>query len=214
MLSTKSANPSPFEIEGYREKYRVLKTLERGDSLYSIPGFSLEGSTVSNNSPSLDVFSGTSLHEIVNAVKQEWADWEMDILRVVQYPALFDMREATTVDFHRALIGVDSMKSKPDEVYGSDHPFVLAVNNLKLAWTVAKNEAERIQQANFNDEERVRLSKAMDLLRIALNASGTPAERQVSYKRAMKQLEGIVRVPLTTLHTIEGGIGFKEIEGA
>lgn len=206
----KAVRPSPFGMEEYKERYKASTALENGRML---PGFSLESSQAASNRVALEESSWAAIRGILNNVKQEWFEWELDILKVVQYPALFDMREAATVDFHRALITVDSMKVDPNEAYSVNHPFASAVTNLKLAWTVAKNEAERIQQSHFGAEERRRLAKAMDLLSIALNASGTPSERQASYKRAMKQLEGIVRVPASAVSAIEAGIGLKELEG-
>lgn len=151
-------------------------------------------------------------HEVLDNVKREWISWEMDILRVVQYPALFNAREPATADFHKALLYAESIRSTLVEPYSASHPYLKAVTDLQFAWTTAQSEAKRIEQSNFEEEERERLSRALDLLRIALNASGTPAERQGSYKRAMVQLKGLIYIPVALVKSIESGIGLRALE--
>jgi len=68
---------------------------------------------------------------------------------------------------------------------------------------VAEREARRIRDSNFTGPERERLETARKLLRIASDAGATPAERQTAYKRARRELDGLIALPEVTLAALE-----------
>src|SRR6478672_7727487 len=68
---------------------------------------------------------------------------------------------------------------------------------------VAEHEARRMRDSNFTGPERERLATARKLLRIASDAAATPAERQTAYKRARRELDGLIVLPEATLASLE-----------
>jgi hypothetical protein len=61
----------------------------------------------------------------------------------------------------------------------------------------------RIKDHNFTELERQRLSTARKLLNIASDNAATPAERQTAYKRARRELDGLIVLPEATLAALE-----------
>ena len=51
--------------------------------------------------------------------------------------------------------------------------------------------------------ERQRLATARKLLRIASDKAATPAERQTAYKRARRELDGLIALPEATIAALE-----------
>ena len=58
----------------------------------------------------------------------------------------------------------------------------------------------------FTREERERLATARQLLRIAGDHAATPAERQAAYKRARRELDGLIVLPDATVAALEGQV--------
>jgi hypothetical protein len=68
---------------------------------------------------------------------------------------------------------------------------------------VAEREARRIRDSKFTGPERERLATARKLLKIAENDAATPAERQAAYKRARRELDGLIVLPDVTVAALE-----------
>lgn len=78
-----------------------------------------------------------------------------------------------------------------------------AVHNFEVAFDVAEREAKRIKDGKFTGPERQRLATARKLLRIAEDSAATPAERQTAYKRARRELDGLIVLPEATMAALE-----------
>lgn len=78
-----------------------------------------------------------------------------------------------------------------------------AVNSYDVAFSVAEREARRIRDTNFSGPERERLATARKLLRLAEDSAATPAERQAAYKRARRELDGLIVLPVATVAALE-----------
>jgi hypothetical protein len=61
----------------------------------------------------------------------------------------------------------------------------------------------RIKDSKFTAPERQRLATARQLLRIASDSAATPAERQTAYKRARRELDGLIVLPVAALAALE-----------
>lgn len=148
---------------------------------------------------------------MLSAVQGEWLEWEMDILKVVQFPSLFDLRNEYTRTFHESLNFALSVKSalKSNEITSE---FRQIVAKVQTNWQLAKDEAKRIKTSSFPTQERKRLERALSLLKVALDSSGSESERQVAYTRALKEVEGLVSIPVSSMRELESSIGMLAIE--
>ncbi|WP_346925566.1 hypothetical protein [uncultured Arthrobacter sp.] len=141
-----------------------------------------------------------------DAVNRRWLDYELDVGKLIDFPVMTDVREPLTVAFLRAKRLADGLRpGVPGDITTAARlaEYREAVNSYELAFDVAEREARRIKDSNFTGPERERLATARKLLRIASDAGATPAERQTAYKRARRELDGLIVLPDATLAALE-----------
>ena len=150
-----------------------------------------------------------SLMATHDAVNHKWLDYELDVGKLIDYPLMTDVREPLTVAFLRAKKEADGLRpAAPQDITTPARlaEYRAAVHSFELAFDVAEREARRIKDSNFTGPERQRLATARKLLRIAEDSAATPAERQMAYKRARKELDGLIVLPEATVAALEGRI--------
>jgi len=141
-----------------------------------------------------------------DAVNRRWLTYELDVGKLIDFPVMTDVREPLTVAFLRAKRQADGLRpAAPGDITTTARlaEYREAVNGYELAFDVAEREARRIKDSNFTGPERERLATARKLLRIASDAAATPAERQTAYKRARRELDGLIVLPDATLAALE-----------
>jgi len=142
-------------------------------------------------------------------VNTRWLDYELDVGKLIDYPVMTDVREPLTVAFLRAKREADGLRPAAASDITSRarmDGYRAAVNSFQIAFDIAEREAQRIKDRNFSGPERERLAKARKLLRIAEDEAATPAERQTAYKRARRELEGLIVLPEATIAALEGKV--------
>jgi len=145
-------------------------------------------------------------HDDVNS---RWLDYELDVGKLIDYPVMTDVREPLTVAFLRAKREADGLRpAGPADVETRSRldEYRAAVRGYEVAFDVAEREARRIKDSNFSGPERQRLATARKLLRIAEDKAATPAERQTAYKRARRELDGLIALPDATRAALEAKI--------
>ena len=159
--------------------------------------------------PPLQGYSAADVDKLMadhDAVNRRWLDYELDVGKLIDFPMMSDVREPLTVAFLRAKRNADALrpiaatdvadKSRWDDYFN-------AVNAFAVAFDVAEKEAHRIKDAGFSDPERQRLGTAKKLVKIAEDEAASPAERQTAYKRARKELDGILVLPDVSVAALE-----------
>lgn len=143
-----------------------------------------------------------------DAVNRRWLDYELDVGKLIDFPAMTDVREPLTVAFLRAKRDADGLRPAGTEPQAAGRlaEYRNAVNAFEVAFDVAEREARRIRDSKFTGPERDRLATARKLLRIASDAGSTPAERQTAYKRARRELDGLIVLPDATTAALEARI--------
>lgn len=157
------------------------------------------------------------IQELMNrhdALLAEWGDYQLDLEKLIRYPALTDMSVAEVQSMHKAMIQADSLRPRAaDEATLDEDAYRQSVVDFEVAWRIALNVAKKQSWSKLTDAERKNLSDAQRLLNLALNEASSPQERQVAYKQMMRLLEGIVVVPNSTLGQIEARV-LLELEAA
>ncbi|POH73061.1 hypothetical protein [Arthrobacter glacialis] len=141
-----------------------------------------------------------------DAVNRRWLDYELDVGKLIDFPMMSDVREPLTVAFLRAKRDADALrpiaatdvaaKSRWDDYRN-------AVNAFAVSFDVAEREAHRIKDTSFSDVDRQRLGTAKKLVKIAEDEAASPAERQTAYKRARKELDGLIVLPDVSVAALE-----------
>ncbi|HSL38418.1 MAG TPA: hypothetical protein VK883_16485 [Arthrobacter sp.] len=162
-----------------------------------------------NQAAAQEKASRTQVRQLIDshdAVNRRWLDYELDVGKLIDFPVMTDVREPMTVAFLRAKRTADSLRpGAPEDITTAAQlgEYREAVHSFELAFDVAEREARRIKDSNFTGPERDRLATARKLLRIASDAAATPAERQTAYKRARRELDGLIVLPDATLAALE-----------
>ncbi|CAM3503753.1 hypothetical protein OCAE111667_12970 [Occultella aeris] len=153
-----------------------------------------------------DVDRIVTAHDDVN---RRWLDYELDVAKLIDFPLMSDMREPLTVDFHRAKRDADFLRpedpKKPDELRDPARlaEYREAVRTFEVAFDVAEREAKRRRLSDFSESERSSLARARKLIAIADDNGATHAERQVAYRRAKSELEGLIVLPDVAMDAME-----------
>lgn len=122
-----------------------------------------------------------------------------------------DVREPMTVAFLRAKREADALRpADPDTVTPEElADYRAAVMSYDVAFQVAETEARRVRARGFTAEERQRLETARKLVTVAIDDAATAAERQTAYRRARRELDGLIVLPDATVTSLE-----KKVAGA
>ncbi|WP_154796352.1 hypothetical protein [Occultella kanbiaonis] len=153
-----------------------------------------------------DVDRIVTAHDDVN---RRWLDYELDVAKLIDFPLMSDMREPLTVDFHRAKRDADFLRpedpAKPEELRDPVRlaEYREAVRTFEVAFDVAEREAKRRRRSDFSESERSSLARARKLIAIADDNGATHAERQVAYRRAKSELEGLIVLPDVAMDAME-----------
>lgn len=145
-----------------------------------------------------------------------WLEYELDLVKLLDYPLMTDMREPATEKFHRAKLRADLLRPVAAEAIVDDRDafaeYREAVEEYASAFRVAETEAIRRRRSYFSAAEQQRVSRAQRLLLVASDATATPQERTKAYRLAQRELDGLVVLPERTQAQIERGIS-GELEG-
>ena len=137
----------------------------------------------------------------------KWFAYELDPITLLDFPMMTDMREPLTVEFHKAKRRADLLRpSAADALIGdrrAQDEYREAVHAYVIAFDVAEAEAKRRRRGGFTYDEQEHLVRAQSLLRLAMDDGATPAERQNAYRKAQKELEGLISLPSSMRAQIE-----------
>ncbi len=158
----------------------------------------------------------TKVLERHDATDARWLSYEMDVAKLLDFPVMTDMREPLTLAFHIAKSRADLLRpARLDDILG-DRDAQLgyrdAVSEYAAAFEVAESEAIRRRRSDFSEADQERLARAQHLLRLAADDAATPQERQNAYRRAEKELAGLIVLPAAARAAIESSV-IGELEG-
>ncbi|MDE0545063.1 hypothetical protein [Microbacterium sp. C7(2022)] len=144
-----------------------------------------------------------ALHDAVTA---RWLDYELDVAKMIAFPAMSDGRQPLTAAFLRAkriADGVRPASAKAKVTRDQVTEYRNAVADYEVSFDVAEREARRIRDSSFSEVERKRLSTAKQLLTVAIDQAATPAERQVAYRRVREELDGLLLLSDDAIEVLE-----------
>jgi hypothetical protein len=139
-----------------------------------------------------------------------WLDYELDPAKLLDFPAMTDMRDPLTVAFHRAKRRADLLRPGKAEDLLDDpkaaREYLDAVEAYATAFDAAEAEAVRRRRGDFSRADQQRLARAQSLLRVAADRGATQQEREHAYDLARGELDGLVVLPDRTRAALERGI--------
>lgn len=139
-------------------------------------------------------------------ITARWLDYELDVAKLIAFPAMSDGRQPLTAAFLRAKKTADALRPASADAKVTEQrvtEYLDAVGNYAVAFEVAERDARRLRDSSFNPDERKRLDRAQHMLKVALDESATRAERQVAYKRVRDELEGLILLSDEAVQVLE-----------
>jgi len=139
-----------------------------------------------------------------------WLEYELDIVRLLDFPMMTDMRDPLTERFHRAKLRADLLRPASAADLLGDRDLIAeyrsAVEDYVTAFDIAEAEAIRRRRSDFSSAQQQRMTRAQNLLRVAVDTAATPQEREHAYELARRELDGLMVLPDRTRAEIERGI--------
>ncbi|MFT4221004.1 MAG: hypothetical protein QM611_10865 [Microbacterium sp.] len=150
-------------------------------------------------------------------VTRRWLEYELDVAKLIAYPAMSDGRQPLTAAFLRAKKAADNVRpeSAAAKVTADQlAEYRSAVTDFEVAFDVAERDARRIKDSSFTVAERKRLDVAKQLLTVAIDQAATPAERQVAYRRVREELDGLISLSDDAIEVLEQKVALELTTGA
>ena len=145
-------------------------------------------------------------------ITARWLDYELDVAKVIAFPAMSDGRQPLTAAFLRAKKIADALRPSSATAKVSEQQvteYLDAVGNYAVAFEVAEKDARRLRDSRFTEEERKRLERAQHMLKVAVDESATPAERQTAYRRVREELDGLIDLSDAAVENLEKKVALQ-----
>lgn len=139
-------------------------------------------------------------------ITARWLDYELDVSKLIAFPAMSDGRQPLTAAFLRAKRTADALRPPSAEAKVSEQQvaeYLDAVGAYAVAFEVAEKDARRLRDSTFTETERKRLDRAQKLLTVAVDESATQAERNLAYKRVREELDGLILLSDEAVEVLE-----------
>ena len=145
-------------------------------------------------------------------ITARWLDYELDVAKVIAFPAMSDGRQPLTAAFLRAKKTADALRPSSANAKLSEREvseYLDAVGNYAVAFEVAEKDARRLRDSGFTDVERKRLERAQHMLKVAIDESATAAERQSAYRRVREELNGLIDLSDAAVENLEKKVALQ-----
>ncbi len=152
-----------------------------------------------------------------DAVTARWLEYELDVAKIIAFPAMSDGRQPLTAAFLRAKRIADGLRpasAKAKLTREQLAEYRNAVADFEVAFDVAERDARRLRDSSFTEVERKRLDTAKQLLTVAIDEAATPAERQIAYRRVREELDGLILLSDGAIEVLESKVMLEITTGA
>lgn len=139
-------------------------------------------------------------------ITARWLDYELDVAKLIAFPAMSDGRQPLVAAFLRAKKTADALRPASADAKVSEKQvseYLDAVGAYAVAFEIAEKDARRLRDSTFTEPERKRLERAQQLLKVAVDESATQAERNVAYKRVRDELDGLILLSDEAVEVLE-----------
>lgn len=139
-------------------------------------------------------------------ITARWLDYELDVAKLIAFPAMSDGRQPLVAAFLRAKKTADALRPASADAPVTEQQvseYLDAVGAYAVAFEIAEKDARRLRDSTFTEPERKRLERAQQLLKVAVDESATQAERNVAYKRVRDELDGLILLSDEAVEVLE-----------
>ncbi|MCK6066309.1 MULTISPECIES: hypothetical protein [Microbacterium] len=177
----------------------------------------LTGATPADAAPESQAAQLERLFAAHDTVTARWLEYELDVAKLIAFPAMSDGRQPLTAAYLRAKRVADGLRppsAKARLTHQELTEYRNAVTDYEVAFDVAERDARRIKDSSFTEAERKRLDTAQQLLTVAVDQAATPAERQLAYRRVREELDGLLSLSDEAIDVLEQKVALELPAGA
>lgn len=145
-------------------------------------------------------------------ITARWLDYELDVAKMIAFPAMSDGRQPLTAAFLRAKKTADALRPSSADARVTEQQvseYLDAVGNYAVAFEIAEKDARRLRDSTFTETERKRLERAQHMLKVAVDQSATAAERQTAYRRVREELDGLIDLSDAAVENLEKKVALQ-----
>ena len=145
-------------------------------------------------------------------INRRWLEYELDVARLIAFPAMSDGRQPLTAAFLRAKKVADGLRPESARVRldtETMNEYRDAVHDYEVAFEIAEHDARRLKDSGFDPAERKRLDTAQQLLNVAVDQAATAAERQLAYRRVRQELDGLIALSDGAIDVLESKVALQ-----
>jgi hypothetical protein len=211
--SARSRHKRRLELLHAKAEVTAAKAAARGTGAVPIAASASAPAEAAEDSTAAQLEKLFAAHDAVTA---RWLDYELDVAKLIAFPAMSDGRQPLTAAFLRARKVADRLR--PPSTKSRVTPAQLteyrnAVTDYEVAFDVAERDARRLKDSTFTEPERRRLDTAKQLLTVAVDQAATPAERQLAYKRVREELDGLISLSDGAIEVLENKVALELTTG-
>ncbi|GAA5210759.1 hypothetical protein [Microbacterium kyungheense] len=203
-----------LEVLHAKAELKSAQAAARGKAVpaASLPAFTSPTATVGTPEAPARETQATQLERLFathDAVTARWLEYELDVAKIIAFPAMSDGRQPLTAAFLRAKRVADGLRpasSKAKLTKEQLAEYRNAVADFEVAFDVAERDARRLRDSGFTEVERKRLDTAKKLLTVAIDEAATPAERQLAYRRVREELDGLISISDEAIEVLENKV--------
>jgi hypothetical protein len=198
-----------LEILHAKAEIKAAQAAARGKGVAAAPAVAAVESAAADETQETQLERLFAAHD---AVTKRWLDYELDVAKLIAFPAMSDGRQPLTAAFLRAKKVADglrpaSAKARLTKEQLTDYRN--AVTDYEVAFDVAERDARRLKDSTFTEVERRRLDTAKQLLTVAIDQAATPAERQLAYRRVREELDGLISLSDGAIEVLETKVALE-----
>jgi hypothetical protein len=203
-----------------RHERRLEILRAKGELRAARTGVAPIGAASVPSAPAEDTSQHAQLEKLLathDDVTHRWLDYELDVAKLIAFPAMSDGRQPLTAAFLRAKKVADGLRPDSAKAKLTKEQFAeyrSAVTDFEVAFDVAERDARRIRDSSFSPSERKRLDTAQQLLTVAVDQAATPAERQLAYRRVREELDGLISISDEAIDVLEKKVALELTTGA
>jgi|GEM_PF-228821 len=145
-------------------------------------------------------------------ITARWLDYELDVAKMIAFPAMSDGRQPLTAAFLRAKKIADALRPSSADATVTEQQvseYLDAVGDYAVAFEIAEKDARRLRDSTFTEAERKRLERAQHMLKVAVDQSATAAERQTAYRRVREELDGLIDLSDAAVENLEKKVALQ-----
>lgn len=180
-----------------KHKEQVLaekKAEAKDDSSEKVGGATDDDSSPVSASPSHSPARIKSLNLRMSKLEEHWMAYELNPQLLLTYPKMADATCPETAQFVLAWSELTSWAESVERDLDSYNAgeFEEVLRRAESAFVVAEANARKAAQSYLSDDERKKIARAKDLMAIATDESAATNERATAFKRANRELEGVL----------------------